>query len=232
MKKSIFPGILILMAVVIFSSCKKDYTIGGSIIDPHVNMTTYDYLKTNPLFDTVLLLIDKTGLKDEVNASKTFFAFTDYAITNYIAAKQEDLRVKIDPNYVYTFDSLDFAGLKDSLRAYMFSESISRDNVTAKGKLFRANDGELRFIQLIPSDDYTDGTVFSQLPEYLYFTKLLATEDNYPIPTDSTGIPNIKPKQLDLRTVVQTSGIITTTGILHVLHNYHRFAFFGDENDN
>lgn len=231
MKKSIFPGILILMTVVIFS-CKKDYTIGGSITDPHVNMTTYDYLKTNPLFDTVLLLIDKTGLKDEVNASKTFFTFTDYAVTNYIKAKQEDLRTtRNDENLVYTFDSLDFAGLKDSLRAYMFSEEISRNNTTASGRLFKANDGELRFIQLIPSGDYTDGTVFSQRPNYLYFTKLIASEFNYPVPTDSTGIPSLKPEQLALRTVCQTSGIITTTGILHVLQNNHRFAFYGDENN-
>src|SRR4051812_14124917 len=118
MKKGIF---IILMAITLYA-CKKDYTIGGSTTDPHVNMTTYDYLKTNPLFDTLVLLIDKTGLKDEVNSSATFFAFTDYSITNYVKVKQEDLRVKIDPNYVYTFDSLDFVGLKDSLRAYMFKE--------------------------------------------------------------------------------------------------------------
>lgn len=225
MKKCIF---IILMAIT-FYACKKDYTIGGSITDPHVNMTTYDYLKTNPIFDTLIILIDKTGLKDEVNSAGTFFAFSDYTINNYVKAKQEDLRVKIDPNYVYTFDSLDFASLKDSVRAYLFKDPISRDNITESGRLFRANDGELRLIQLIPSIDYTDGTVFSQLPKYIYFNKMIATNDNYPIPTDSTGLANLKPGQR-LSTVCQTTGIITTTGILHVLHNYHTFTYFADKN--
>jgi hypothetical protein len=225
MKKGIF---IILMAIT-FYACKKDYTIGGSITDPHVNMSTYDYLKTNPLFDTLLLLIDKTGLKDEVNSSATFFAFTDYAITNYVEAKEADLRVKRnDENLVYTFDSLDFAGLKDSVRAYLFKDPISRDNTTESGRLFRANDGELRLIQLIPSGDYTDGTVFSQRPKYIYFNKMIATDAGYPVPTDSTGIAGLKPGQL-LSTICQTTGIITTTGILHVLHNYHTFTYYADK---
>lgn len=227
MKKGIF---IILMAITLYA-CKKDYTIGGSTTDPHVNMTTYDYLKTNPLFDTLLLLIDKTGLKDEVNSSATFFAFTDYAISNYVKVKQADLRVRLnDENLVYTFDSLDFPSLKDSLRAYMFKDPISRDNTTESGRLFKANDGELRLIQLIPVGDYTDGTVFSSRPKYIYFNKMIATENNYPVPTDSTGIPNLKPGQL-LSTLCQTTGIITTTGILHVLSNLHTFTYYADKSN-
>jgi hypothetical protein len=229
MKNRIFPGILILMAVVIFS-CKKDYTIGGSTTDPHVNMTTYDYLKTNPVFDTLLLLIDRTGLKEEVNSAGTFFAFTDYSIINYVRLKGVDVNLqKGDENLDYSFDSLDFASLRDSVRAYIFKDPISRDNTTETGRLFKANDGELRLVQLVPSGDYTDGTVFSQRPKYIYLNKMIPFEGN-PVPTDSTGIPNLKPGQL-LSSVCQTTGIITTTGILHVLRNSHTFTFYADEHN-
>jgi len=224
MKNRIFIFLIITTA---FFSCKKEYTIGGSKTDPHVNMSTYDYLKTNPLFDTLLLLIDRTGLKDEVNASGTFFAFTDYSITNYIKAKQEDLRVKlVDPNLVYTFDSLDYTVMKDSLRAYLFKDKITRDNTTEAGRLFKSNDGELRLVQLIPTTDYTDGSVFTTKPKYLYLTKMIPY-NGLPVPTDSTGIPNLKPEQL-LQTLCQTSGILTTTGVLHVLSNNHTFTYFAD----
>ncbi|SFE01358.1 hypothetical protein SAMN05518672_104142 [Chitinophaga sp. CF118] len=228
MKNKMFSGIIILIAIAFFS-CKKEYTIGGSVSDPHVDMTTYDYLKTNPLFDTLLLLIDRTGLKDELNSSGTFFAFTDYAIQHYVDAKREDEILKRnDENLVYTFDSLDFTALKDSVRAYIFKDEITRDNTTSTGRIFKSNDGELRLVQLIPSGDYTDGTVFSTPPKYIYLNKMIATENGYPVPIDSTGIPGLKPGQL-LKTLCQTTGIITTTGVLHVLSNSHTFTYYADD---
>lgn len=229
MKNIIFSGSIILLTIALFS-CKKEYTTGGSVTDPHVNMTTYDYLKTNPLFDTLLLLIDKTGLKDEVNSSGTFFAFTDYSIQRFVNfKKQEAILKQNDENIVFTFDSLDFSVLKDSVRAYLFKDQITRNNTTEAGRLFTANDGELRLVQLVPSGDYTDGTVFSTKPAYIFFNKMISV-DGYPVPTDSTGIPGLKPGQL-LHTLCQTTGIITTTGVLHVLSNSHAFTYYADENN-
>ncbi len=46
----------------------------GSLHNPKFEGTTYDYLKTNPLFDTLVLLIDKTGLKEEINAAGGTFS--------------------------------------------------------------------------------------------------------------------------------------------------------------
>lgn len=228
MKKR-YPGLIALIAVVLFS-CKKDYTIGGSLHDPHVNMTTYDYLKTNPLFDTVRLLIDKTGLKDEVNSAGTFFSITDYDLDNYLDQKREYERIiRNDPNLPYTFDSLDFRAMKDSLRAYIFKDKITLDKTTKTGKLYKANDGELRLIQGIPSSDYTNTGVFTQYPVYLYLTKIKPLPGS-PVPTDDSGLPNVKPEQL-LQAVCQTTGIITTTGMLHVLNNNHTFTYFGDVNN-
>jgi hypothetical protein len=228
MKQKLFSLLIISMVIGLFA-CKKDYTIGGTITDPHVNMTTYDYLKTNSLFDTLLIVIDKTGLKDEVNSAGTFFAFTDYSILNFVKLKQEDRRVEVgDENLVYNFDSVDWTALRDSVRAYIFKDQITRNNTTETGRLFKANDGELRLIRLIPSSDYTNGTVFSTPPKYMYYTKMIPYE-NFPVPTDSTGIPNLDPHQL-LTAQCQTTGIISTTGVIHVLKNQHIFAFHGDNN--
>lgn len=226
MKNIVWTGFIAFIAIAV-CSCKKDYTIGGSLHDPHVNMTTYDYLKTNPLFDTVVLLIDKTGLKEEVNSSGTFFAITDYDIDNYLVQKQEQQRTEmVDPNLVYTFDSLDFSAMKDSLRAYLFKDQIALDKTTATGKLYKSNDGELRLVQGIPTTDYTDGSVFTKPPVYLYLTKLIALPGS-PVPTNDADIPNLKPEQY-LSARCQTTGIITTTGLLHVLNNDHTFTYFAD----
>lgn len=227
MKKSAIFLLLILF-VSVFYACKKDYTLGGSLHDPHVDMTTYDYLKSNRLFDTLMIMVDRTGLKDELNSSATVFALTNYSISNYVKLKRDYLRVSLnDENLAYTFDSLDFPALRDSLRAYLFKEPFSLDNLTENGKFRKANDGENRLIRALPSTDYTNSNIFPVQPRYIYLTKIVATEHDYPVPTDSTGLSQVKPEQL-LEARVQTSGIITNTGIVHVLNNNHTFTFFGD----
>ncbi|MGN7721704.1 fasciclin domain-containing protein [Chitinophaga sp. 22620] len=218
--------IKMLMAALLiasFVSCKKDdYFIGGSLHNPQFNGTTYEYLKTNPLFDTLLLLIDKTGLKDEVNAANTtFFAPTDYAIKKYVKeVVQERKRLETgDENLIFEFGELDFAQLKDSLRAYIFGEKIERSGLNNIGKYYTAKDGEQRHITLWddPTSDYVSGGL-TNLPKYIYLTKVIGTLD----PEENRSIPEA---QRDLRMRVQTSGILTTNGVLHVLTNGHTFTF-------
>jgi hypothetical protein len=208
-------------------SCKKDYVIGGSVFDPNVNMTTYDYLKTNHLFDTLVLMIDKTGLKEEVNTSGTFFAVSNYSIKSYITQKRERVRLeKDDENYPYTFDSLDFSMLKDSLRAYMFKEKLTMDNLAGKGIFATANNGEKRLVEATPTTDYTSG-LFTTQPKYIFLTKIVATDSNKPLPNNIDEALQVDDDQL-LNTLCQTTGIISTTGILHVLSNNHTFTYFND----
>ncbi|WP_346318408.1 fasciclin domain-containing protein [Chitinophaga sp. YIM B06452] len=218
--------IKMLMAALLiasFVSCKKDdYFIGGSLHNPQFNGTTYEYLKTNPLFDTLLLLIDKTGLKDEVNAANTtFFAPTDYAIQRYVKdIVQERKRLETgDENLVFEFSELNFAQLKDSLRAYIFGEKIERAGLNNVGKYYTSKDGEQRHITLWddPTQDYS-GSGLTNIPKYIYFTKVVGTLD----PEDNRSIPE---EQRDMRMRCQTSGILTTNGVLHVLTNGHTFTF-------
>jgi uncharacterized protein YkuJ len=222
--------ILTLFVATALFSCKKDYVIGGETFNAKVNMTTYDYLKTNHAFDTLVLMINKMQLKDEVNTSGTFFAVTNYSIHNYVKAKEARLRVtQNDENLVYTFDDIDFVALKDSLKSYMFKDKFSRDNLTEKGLYVQSKDGERRLLQLLPSTDYTNG-IFTTKPQYIYFTKVVPLVPGGTLPTTIDGIVLLDARQF-LYTLCQTTGIITTTGVLHVLSNDHTFAFFGSINN-
>lgn len=215
---------LLLTAVV---SCKKSYTIGGSKFVAQVNMTTYDYLKTNHLFDTLVIMIDAMGLKDEVNQAGTFFAVTNYSIRNYVLAKQTAEQLLYNnENLVYTFDSLDLPSLKDTLRTYMFKDRITRDNISQIGEWRYSNEGDPRWIQLIPTTDYTNQNVFTTDPKYIYVTKVIP-QPGFSVPTDSTQLGQVDPSQ-ELQTLCQTTGILTTTGVLHVLANSHTFDYYGN----
>jgi uncharacterized protein YkuJ len=219
--------ILTLFAATALFSCKKDYVIGGTPFNAKVNMTTYDYLKTNHAFDTLVLMINKMQLKDEVNTSGTFFAMTNYSIHNYVLSKQAQLRItQNDENLVYKFDDIDFVALKDSLKSYMFKDKYSRDNLTQKGVYVQSKDGERRLMQLLPTTDYTSG-IFTTNPQYIFFTKVVPLVPGGSVPTTIDGIAALDSRQF-LYTLCQTTGIITTTGVLHVLSNNHTFTYFGN----
>ncbi|MCC8423484.1 hypothetical protein [Mucilaginibacter sp. UR6-11] len=220
----------ILFAAAGLASCKKDYVIGGSLFNANVNMTTYDYLKTNHAFDTLVIMIDKMDLKNDVNTSGTFFAMTNYSFHNFLLAKQTQLQIqKNDENFKLKFSDLDFASLKDSLRAYMFKDKYTRSNLTTVGVYATALDGEKRLINMRPTTEYTS-SIFTTDPQYIYLTKVRPLTPGGPVPVDIAGVSQVAPSQL-LTTLCQTTGIITTTGILHVLSNYHTFTYFNDENN-
>lgn len=224
-----FLSITIAALLITTASCKKSYTIGGSTFVAQVNMTTYDYLKTNHLFDTLVIMIDAMNLKDEVNKAGTFFAVTNYSIRNYVLAKQAWLQViRNNENLVYTFDSLDLPSLRDTLRTYMFPDRLTRDNISQIGEWRASDEGDPRLIQLLTTTDYTNQNVFTTDPKYIYLTKIIP-QPGYPVPTDSTQLSSVQPSQL-LQTLCQTTGILTTTGVLHVLANSHTFDYFGDNN--
>lgn len=91
MKKIVLNIVLLVGVIIAISSCKKnDHFIGGELHNPKINMTTYDWMKSNKygVFDTVLMLIDKAGVKEKINAPGiTFFAPTDYDVDNYVQVR-------------------------------------------------------------------------------------------------------------------------------------------------
>ncbi|WP_342331173.1 fasciclin domain-containing protein [Pedobacter sp. FW305-3-2-15-E-R2A2] len=201
----------------IVTACKKnDYLIGGDVHDPRVNMTTYDFLKSKPLFDTLTRLIDKAGMKEEINGNTTFFAPTDYSIAELLARRTRIIQLKYNnENIKYTLDSLPVPELRDSLRSHLFEGAINRENLSLENKLFKSKSNENYSILLIETTAYT-GTVTTK-PQYLYLVRLRNGLDPKPLPD------NYPDEDKDIQELTQTSGIITTNGILHVLNNRHKF---------
>ena len=210
--------ILLFCTGLLFSCTNDDYLIDGGKANPYVNMTTYDYLKSNPLFDTLVMAIDIAGLQEEVNAAGTFYAPTNFSLNEYIRDELE-LRKKLDADAVYTFDSFPVTEF-DSIRMYLFAETITRDSLTKEGRVYTSLAGIDFKLSKEPQDAYQDDLVIK--PEYLFFIKKIGSNfDSY----EDTVNDNVATKEKDERIRVQTSGIITTTGVIHVLQNNHKFIF-------
>lgn len=218
-------------AVFLIASCKKDaYKNDGGVSDPHVNMTTYDYLKSKPQFDSLVRIIDKAGLKDVVNSNITFFVTTNYGIVPYVAAKKFQKSLETgNENFDFGIKDIPSKELSDSLKTYMFAGKINRDQITVSGKLYNSllgpipakpgkpNSAIQYLIKFRRSFDY--GSYVDHV-DYVNYIKVIGSRDDLQL--DPSTIPD---DEKDQAVDVQTSGIITTTGIVHVLNGYHRLFF-------
>ncbi|WP_160718158.1 hypothetical protein [Chitinophaga solisilvae] len=209
----------LLLASLLFAACKKDdHFIGGTPTDPYAksNLTTYDYLKQNKLFDTLVLMIDRAGMKDEINGNVTFFASTNYSIKTLIDVRTKLIQLKYNnENIKYTLDSFPVMELRDSIRAYMYKGNVERRNLSLERQVFKNMVGEDFIIRLVETTDYSG--IFSKPVQYLELTKIIDGQDPDPLPE------NYPDARKDIADIIQTSGILTKTGVLHVLRNSHKF---------
>ncbi|MHA4896852.1 hypothetical protein ACXZ1K_19030 [Pedobacter sp. PWIIR3] len=221
MKKYI--GICIIFCVVILASCKKDdYKNDGGVSKAYVDMTTYDYLKSNPKFDSLVKVIDRAGLKDAVNGNVTFFVTTNYGIVDYVKAKKGERAQQIgNENFDFGIKDIPVKELSDSLKTYLFAGQINRDQITVSGKLYNSLLGAQPNIQYMirmrRSFEYSN---YLNYVDYVNYVKVIGTVDANEL--DPNSIPD---DQIDRVVEVQTSGIVTKTGIIHVLSGNHRLFF-------
>lgn len=199
-------GLTILAAALFLGACKKDdYIIGGGTHNAKVDMSTLDYLRKNPLFDTLCMIIDKTGSADLINESGiSFFAPTDYHIKTLIDARHGRV-VAMDARKQYTVDSLikyHGQGFKDSIRIHIIKRSFP--------------------YSALKEDRQTFATTFPGVSADISYREVKKEEYGY---NPATGIfPRIVYYRIkNLETYCQTSGIITNTGMLFVLQNPEGF---------
>lgn len=232
MKKTMKKILFLTTVIIIFlTSCKKDDVIDGGLSIGHVNMTTYDFLKSHPqhLFDTTLMIIDRAGLKDKVNAAKTFFVPTNYSIRNFLLLKQQELRKK-DEKLNFNLDSLfkyySPKMLQDSMLVYFFADRITRDELTATGTIYQTEEPSTKLLATLEqstSNDYLVDGIISQGPKFIYLTQIIGERDI--MKNGSLNDPSGNTKLNDIRVLCQTTGLLTNTGVVHVLSNGHIWAF-------
>jgi len=217
-------NVFLLIVVAGFASCKKSYVDDGGKSNPNVNMTTYDFLKSDTLFADLVHLIDRAGLKETVNGDITFFATTNYGVQDYLKAMKQRRAVELgDENITYTLDSIPLSNL-DSLKTYMFAGKINRNQITLQGQLYNSLFGAIPNVQyLIKMTRTFEYNAYVDHVDYVTYVKVYGSRDDQAL--DPTSIP---PDQVDQGTTCQTSGIVTTTGVVHVLGGFHRLLFNND----
>jgi hypothetical protein len=227
MKNIIKPLIVFALASIVFVACKKDdYIVGGKLENTTTTLSTYDYLKSNryKMFDTLLMVIDKAGLKDVINAKGiTFYAPTDFSINNYLQLKTIAAQ-KIDPSVKYSIDTLikyDLNTFKDSLNAYIIPQAVVYKSLTQNGVVFNtAKTGSQAVISYEKTYDPNLGytSAVSTAPSLEYYTFI---KGQLPPVIQASQIPDT----VGVRVLCQTSGLTTSTGQLNVLSNSHVLYF-------
>lgn len=215
--------LLALLVTLIASSCKKDYAVDGGTSQAQVNMTTYDYLKSKPIFSSLVHLIDRAGLKDAVNSDATFFATTNYGIEEYRKAMKNIRAVELgNENIEYTLDSIPLWRL-DSLKTYIFPGKLNREALSVQGQFYVSNFGQMANVRYNLRLSRSTGYGYVGPVDFVIYSKVVGTDDRDEL--DQSKIPE---SQRDRSVFVQSSGIITTNGVVHALDGWHRLFFNSD----
>jgi len=219
MKNTIaFIALIIVLMVAAFSCDRDNYLIDGGVASPYLNMTTYEFLASKPVFDTLVLAINKAGLKEILDGEVTFFAPNNFSFERYIRRMTTLGRtVYNDPLYRYHFDSIPTNLLRDSLKMYIFPGKIFRSDLRKEGDIFTNYAGAELKISLEPERMYT--TELTTNPSFVWLiSKRGVFWDEY------DNIPSSVAER-DIRQRIQTSGLISTNGVLHVMQNNHDLFF-------
>ncbi len=232
-KTGMISTLLFCGFALLLDSCKKDYITGGTTEDVNMykNMSTYDFLASNTLYDTLIQVIDAAGLKDKINQTDvTFFAPSDYSVYGYLSQRTVFVQNNIDQDAKFGLDSLlyyvsnNVNGTKDSLLMYLITQSLPYSVLTNEGSYYAT---ELPGDSAIVSYEYTkDGNLgysstVSGSPQLVYYTHVW-----YPYELNSDNTAGDIPEEIGVHTLVKVSGIQTQTGIVNELDNSHTLFFY------
>lgn len=220
-KKHVF---IILGAMLILTSCKKDYVEGGKISDINrfANVTTLDALRSMPQFDTLVQLIDAAGIQDQINAKGTLFAPTNGSVRSYLSMRTLFLQNTVDLSKSFLLDSLTYHlknnlnGIKDSLLMYLIDKPLTPDLLTEDGTVYPTKfSGDNVSISFEETTDgnmgYTD--LISSVPRLMFYAQLWGREQSE--------------EDEQNKILIKTAFIKTENGIINVLDPGHTLFFYG-----
>ncbi|MFX1705146.1 fasciclin domain-containing protein [Chitinophaga sp. CC14] len=213
---------LLLGSLLILAACKKDnYLVdeGNTNLERIRKMPTYDFLKESKVLDTVVMLIDRAGMKDEINGDITFFSPTNSGVANFLAQQTRALQRKYNnENIKFTLDSLTTDSIKFYLRRHIFKGVIDKKAMSYTKKSFTNINSEGNYFLLLEKY-YIDVSGIRSTTNRIQIRRVfgLADED---VPD---GTENRDP---DFYAYVQTSEVRTATGMVHVLEANANMGFY------
>ncbi|UII26165.1 fasciclin domain-containing protein [Fulvivirga maritima] len=209
---------LYLLVLMLFSmsflACYDDYLTDGGTATAETELTAYECLQQNQyqMFDTLIQIIDRLELQDEINNAGTFFAPTDYSIERYLTSRTDTLRDQTNvEDTVFTLNNMLDEIQPEELLQYVFNEPITLEAASTSGDLYTTEGGtEITIKRIMTTEDqyyvYSDSPVY-----FLYYCKEGMEEER-----------------------CQTTGVRTQNGngvILHTLNYQHVFGLFSEESE-
>ncbi|NLR80682.1 hypothetical protein [Chitinophaga eiseniae] len=213
---------LLLLLLLALAGCKKDnYLVndGGTDLERIRKMSTYDFLRESKVLDTVVLLIDRAGMKDEINGDITFFSPTTYGVNSFLKQQTIALQRRTNnENIKFTLDSLSADSIKFYLRRHIFKGVIDKKALTYTKKSFTNVNGEGNYYINLEKY-YIDVSGIRSTTNRIRFRRIFGQPDE-DVPD---GVENREP---DFYTYVQTSEVRTATGMVHVLDADANYGFY------
>ncbi|MBS0029186.1 hypothetical protein ACTJJ0_14645 [Chitinophaga sp. 22321] len=213
---------LLLGSLLILAACKKDnYLVdnGGTDLERIRKMPTYEFLKESKVLDTVVLLIDRAGMKDEINGDITFFSPTTFGVNSFLAQQTIALQRKYNnENIKFTLDSLSADSIKFYLRRHIFKGVIDKKALGYTKKPFTNVSNEGSYFLLLEKY-YIDVSGIRSTTNRIQIRRVFGQADE-DVPA---GTENREP---DFYAYVQTSEVRTATGMVHVLEANANLGFY------
>ena len=206
----------------LFYSCnEEDYRIDGGLHSPFVDMTTFDFLSTHPELDLFGYLIDKAGYSDLVNTEgATVFVADNMAVRKYLNRIWVEQFEETGSTTAFTIDDVPMNTLTDSLRIYIVKATLTRETLDETGTFYETELGDSIHVTLEerfndPVAAWEGAYIYSQymrtVPEFIFMRRRIGMDWDDP---DAVGID---PVEKDKYEVIKTSGIRTTTGVVHII---------------
>jgi len=225
----LFSALMVMLFAL--NSCQKSYVTGDiQNVNLYSHTTTYDYLQTEPVFDTLVKCIDAAGLKDAVNANgTTFFALTNTTIFSYLSKRTTIVQTKINQNSKWGLDSLLYYltnnknGTRDSLKMYLFNQKLTYNVLTNTGKFYSsglAKDSAVISYETTTNTGLGYNSNFTTWPKVIYFGHVYQ-----PYLLNAANPSSMIPSNIGTRVLCTTTGINTSNGVVHVLAPSHSLFF-------
>ena len=211
-KASYIQNYIVFALFILLCSCKTDYYFDGGVLPENagkLNVSNVDYLKQNASqFDTLVILLQLTGLEEVVNrANTTFMAPRNYSISNYF--KIRFLQMENPPTDIYKMPEELVQEIKMILGNYIIpNEKITIDNLTPSYSYFTTFSDQTARFNILRSDYLGNVNKGAELINFSLNKSLNPDIENY------------------RSVLVNTSNLHSTTGIIHLLDSdTHVFGF-------